>query len=361
MALSVEIQKKLQGFALNVAFEAEAGVTALLGASGSGKSMTLRCIAGVEKPDEGRIVLDGRVLYDSSRGVDLPPQARKVGYLFQRYALFPNMTVRGNIEAGLSFERSARVRAEKRESLIARFHLNGLEGRYPRELSGGQMQRVALCRMLAGEPEAILLDEPFAALDSHLRWQMEAEVRQTLAEFSGVALLVSHDRGEVYRMSERVCVLNAGQSEPVLPTRTFFEHPVTLQAARISGCKNCAPAEYLGGCHLRVPDWNATLACEAPEQSVTHVGVRAHNIVPCEAGEQNALLCRVLDAQEDVFSRVLTLLPAGASGTIRAELGKEAAGRFEIGSEAWFALPKHAVMPLCEVCAPERIAPAPRG
>ncbi len=358
MALSVDIQKKLQGFTLNVAFEAEAGVTALLGASGSGKSMTLRCIAGVEKPDEGRIVLDGRVLYDFSRGIDLPPQARKVGYLFQRYALFPNMTVRGNIEAGLSFERSARVRAEKRESLIARFHLNGLEGRYPRELSGGQMQRVALCRMLAGEPEAILLDEPFAALDSHLRWQMEAEVRETLCAFPGVALLVSHDRGEVYRMSAQVCVLNAGQSEPVLPTRTFFEHPVTLQAARISGCKNCAPAEYLGEYRLRVPDWNATLACEAPEQNVTHVGVRAHHIAPCEAGAENALLCRVLDAQEDVFSRVLTLLPAGGTASIRAELEKTTSAALTIGSEAWFALPKRAVMPLCDV-AP--IAPAPRG
>lgn len=362
MALSVDIQKKLQGFSLNVAFEAEAGVTALLGASGSGKSMTLRCIAGVERPDAGMIMLDGRVLYDSASGIDLPPQARKVGYLFQRYALFPNMTVRGNVDAGLSFERDARIRAQKRESLIARFHLNGLEGRYPRELSGGQMQRVALCRMLAGEPEAILLDEPFAALDSHLRWQMEAEVRQTLAEFSGVALLVSHDRGEVYRMSERVCVLNAGQSEPVLPTGTFFERPVTLQAARISGCKNFAAASRTDVGRLAVPEWNAILVCEeVAVETVTHVGVREHNIVPCDAGAENALLCRVLDAQEDVFSRVLTLLPAGASGTIRAELGKESAGRFTIGSEAWFALPKHAVMPLCEVCAPERIAPAPCG
>jgi len=359
MALSVDIRKKLEGFTLNVSFEAEAGVTALLGASGSGKSMTLRCIAGVERPDEGRILLDGRVLYDSSRGVDLPPQARKVGYLFQRYALFPNMTVRGNVEAGLSFERDARIRAQKRERLIAQFHLSGLEGRYPRELSGGQMQRVALCRMLAGEPEAILLDEPFAALDSHLRWQMEAEVRQTLAEFSGVALLVSHDRGEVYRMSGQVCVLNAGTSEPLLPTGTFFERPVTLQAARISGCKNCTAASRTGAGRLIVPEWNALLVCEeVGGEAVTHVGVRAHNIVPCEAGAENALLCRVLDAQEDVFSRVLTLLPAGATGAIRAELSKEAARQFEVGGEAWFALPKHAVMPLCEALP---IASVPRG
>ncbi|NLI53361.1 MAG: ATP-binding cassette domain-containing protein [Clostridiales bacterium] len=348
MSLSVNIIKRLPGFTLNVSFTAEAGVTALLGASGSGKSMTLRCIAGVEKPDEGRISLDGRVLFDAGKGIDLPPQARKVGYLFQRYALFPNMTVLQNIDAGLSLEKDARVRKHKRESLISRFHLDGLEGRYPRELSGGQMQRVALCRMLAGEPEAILLDEPFAALDSHLRWQLEREVRQTLSEFPGVALLVSHDRGEVYRMSGRVCVLNAGTSEPLSATQELFERPRTLQAALISGCKNCASAELLGSGRVRVPDWNVTLACEETPARATHVGVRAHYILPCGPGEENAVLCRVEDVTEDVFTRVLTLRPAGAAATIRSELGKDAGGALQIGEERCFRLPRADVMLLSE-------------
>jgi molybdate transport system ATP-binding protein len=349
MSLSVNIVKKLQGFTLDVAFTAEAGVTALLGASGSGKSMTLRCIAGVEKPDEGSIVLDGRTLFDSAKKIDLPPQARKVGYLFQRYALFTNMTVLQNIEAGLSLERDKHLRKTKRESLLTRFHLEGLEGRYPRELSGGQMQRVALCRMLASEPEAILLDEPFAALDSHLRWQLEREVRGTLAEFPGVSLLVSHDRGEVYRMSERVCVLNAGASEPVTGTRDLFERPHTLQAALISGCKNCAAAQLEGETRVRVPEWNALLFCDnAGNAEMTHVGVRAHYIAPCEAGAENALRCRILDVSEDVFSRVLTLLPEGGAGTIRCELGKQASAALRAGDEAWFALPKYAVMLLKE-------------
>ncbi len=349
MSLSVNIVKRLQGFTLDVAFTTDGGVTALLGASGSGKSMTLRCIAGVETPDEGSIVLDGRVLYDSKKRIDLPPQVRRVGYLFQRYALFPNMTVLQNIDAGLSLEKDAHVRRQKRESLISRFHLEGLEGRYPRELSGGQMQRVALCRMLAGEPEAILLDEPFAALDSHLRWQMESEVRQTLSEFPGVALLVSHDRGEVYRMSERVCVLNAGKSEPTMATGELFAHPKTLQAALISGCKNYAPAELLGEGLVRVPDWNVTLACESVNpKTITHVGMRAHYIVPCEPGEENAVLCRVESAADDVFSRVLTLSPAGGTETIRSELGKQAGGALSVGSEIWFRLPKEHVMPLSE-------------
>jgi len=359
MALSVNLVKRLPGFTLNVSFAAEAGVTALLGASGSGKSMTLRCIAGVEKPDEGSIVLDGRVLYDSKRGIDLPPQNRRVGYLFQRYALFPNMTVRQNIDAGLSLVHEARARKDRRESWITRFHLEGLEEHFPRELSGGQMQRVALCRMLAGEPEAILLDEPFAALDTFLRWQMEAEVRQTLTAFPGVALLVSHDRGEVYRMSGRVCVLNAGTSEPVMPTRELFERPRTLQAALISGCKNYAAAKRMEAGRVQVPDWNVTLACEdTADQPVTHIGVRAHGIVPCEAGTENAVFCRILDAQEDVFTRIFTLLPAGGTGTIRAELNKEATRSLAAGNEAWFCLPRRAVMLLMET---DSRSAAPRG
>ena len=349
MSLEVSIHKKLDGFSLDVSFTAEPGVTALLGASGSGKSMTLRCIAGVEKPDAGRIVLDGRVLYDSERKIDLPPQQRRVGYLFQRYALFPNMTVLQNIEAGLSLEHEKSIRMQKRESLIKRFHLEGLECRYPRELSGGQMQRVALCRMLAGEPEAILLDEPFAALDSYLRWQLEREVKNTLAEFSGVSLLVSHDRGEVYRMSERVCVLGGGKSEPVTSTRELFEHPRTVQGALISGCKNVVPAEMAGDCDVFVPDWNAHLSCEpVGERRITHVGVRAHNIALCERDAENALLCRVEDVAEDVLSCVLTLRPEGAAATLRAEMAKEAAKPFPVGSEAYFSIPPAAVMLLSE-------------
>ena len=349
MSLSVKIIKRLPGFTLNVSFFAEAGVTALLGASGSGKSMTLRCIAGVERPDEGKIVLDGRVLYDSAAAIDLPPQERKVGYLFQRYALFPNMTVLQNIEAGLSREPDVRVRKQKRDDLIARFHLSGLEHRFPRELSGGQMQRVALCRMLAAEPEAILLDEPFAALDSHLRWQLEREVQETLSAFPGVALLVSHDRGEVFRMSGSVCVLNEGASEQLVTTTELFAHPRTLQAALITGCKNCVPANRVSADTVSIPAWNATLNCsQTGEESITYTGIRAHDVVPCEAGRENALLCRVLDAQDDVFSRVLTLLPYGGTGTIRAELSREAGGAFQKGYEGWFALPKERIMLLRE-------------
>ena len=160
MSLLVEIEKQLGNFHLNVRFQAETETLALLGASGCGKSMTLKCIAGIMTPDRGRIVLNGRVLFDSEAGIDLPPQQRRVGYLFQNYALFPTMTVEKNILCGI---RSG-SKAEKNAALTAtlhRFRLEGLEKRYPAQLSGGQQQRVALARILCTRPEAILLDEPF--------------------------------------------------------------------------------------------------------------------------------------------------------------------------------------------------------
>ncbi|MDF2632452.1 MAG: ABC-type sulfate/molybdate transport system, ATPase component, partial [Caproiciproducens sp.] len=178
MSISVDITKTLGNFRLNVKFEAQDEILALLGASGSGKSMTLKCIAGVEKPDAGRIVLGGRVLFDSEQKINLSPQKRKTGYLFQHYALFPNMTVEENIAAGICAPK--REKGEKIQEKIKAFYLNGLEKHYPSQISGGQQQRVALARILASEPEILMLDEPFSALDSYLRWQMEQEMSGVL-------------------------------------------------------------------------------------------------------------------------------------------------------------------------------------
>lgn len=161
MSLEVRIRRTLRDFSLETAFTTSDGVLGILGASGCGKSMTLRCIAGVETPDEGRIVLNGRVLFDSAAGVNLPPRQRRVGYLFQSYALFPHMTVEENIACALGWEKDRKKRAGTIASLVGRFRLEGLEKRYPGQLSGGQQQRVALARILAYEPEALLLDEPF--------------------------------------------------------------------------------------------------------------------------------------------------------------------------------------------------------
>ena len=180
MSVFVDLEKRLKGdFHLKVAFEAENEILALLGASGCGKSMTLRCIAGIVRPDRGRIVLNGRTLFDSERHIDLPPQQRGVGYLFQQYALFPHMTVEKNVCAGTR----EGTRAERKaavQRILRTLGLEELAQRLPANLSGGQQQRAALARILVGKPEILLLDEPFSALDEHIKWKIELELADTL-------------------------------------------------------------------------------------------------------------------------------------------------------------------------------------
>lgn len=284
MSLSVDIRKRLGDFTLNVRFDAEdpSETLGLLGASGCGKSMALKCIAGIERPDEGRIVLNGRVLYDSAARVNLPPQQRRVGYLFQNYALFPTMTVEANVATGVREGTRSERAAKAREQLRA-FRLGGLENRRPAELSGGQQQRVALARIMANEPELLLLDEPFSALDGYLRWQLELELADTLRAFPGGVVFVTHSRDEVYRMCDRVCVLTDGTSGRCMPTRNLFDAPTTLSEALISGCKNVSAAEPVGERLLACAGWGVTLACARPVAGCSHAGVRAHFLRIVEA------------------------------------------------------------------------------
>ena len=212
MGLYVNIAKRLNQFNLQVEFNLENSLTGLMGASGSGKSMTLKCIAGIELPDSGKIVLDGKVLFDSEAKVNLPPQKRNVGYLFQSYALFPNMNVVENILCGLQAKGLSDAEANARaQKLVEKFKLQCLEKSYPRQLSGGQKQRVALARLLAAEPEVILLDEPFSALDEDLKEDLQRELRAALAEFGGVALLVSHNKSEIKKLCKSAYVIKQGQ------------------------------------------------------------------------------------------------------------------------------------------------------
>lgn len=328
MGLSVSIKKMLGSFMLDVSFEHESGVLGLLGASGSGKSMTLKCIAGIDKPDEGRIVLDGRVLFDSEKRIDLPPQKRKAGYLFQSYALFPNMTARGNIESGVKGSQEERKRIA--EEKIEAFYLEGLENKYPRELSGGQQQRVALARILASGPETILLDEPFSSLDSYLKWKLETELADRLKEFGGAAVFVSHDRDEMYRVCDTICVLSGGKSEPVTPVSELFDNPRTVSAALLSGCKNYSAAEKIDERAFTAADWGVILESnrEVPDD-IRHIGVRAHYVKPAEAEPGgNVIECNVARVTQELFSTSVMLRPANSPGTsdysdIRMELSKE--------------------------------------
>ena len=222
MSLKVDIRKNLGSFSLNVKFATEENAPAvlgLLGASGCGKSLTLKCIAGIETPDRGRIVLDGVTLFDSEKKIDLPPQKRQVGYLFQNYALFPNMTVRQNILCGLCREKDKAAKEEEVCRVVRMLQLDGLESRRPCQLSGGQQQRVALARILVNKPKLLMLDEPFSALDSHLRDKLQMELRGLLADFGRDVLLVTHSRDEAYHLCSRVAVLESGRLLAVKPTK----------------------------------------------------------------------------------------------------------------------------------------------
>ena len=217
MSLEVRIEKKLGNFILKTDFVTDGEPTALLGASGCGKSMTLRWIAGIVRPDKGRIVLNGRVLYDSEEKIDLPPQKRKVGYLFQNYALFPTMTVERNIACGC---RNTKQECKgKVKDYICRYHLEGLERRYPAQLSGGQQQRVALARMMIGEPEMILLDEPFSALDGYLKDVLQRDIQNFLKGYKGNMMLVTHSRDEAYKFCSQLTLLKEGKNLITGPTR----------------------------------------------------------------------------------------------------------------------------------------------
>ena len=231
MSLIVDIKKKLGSFELESKFEAQNGVTCLLGPSGCGKSMTLKCIAGIEKPDSGHIELDGVVLYDSEKGINLPPQKRHVGYLFQNYALFPNMTVRQNILCGMRHEKDKAVKEEKLKKMLDMFQLNGLENHRPAQLSGGQAQRTALARIMVSDPQLLLLDEPFSALDAHLRGKLMIEMRDVLARFGREVIMVTHNRDEAYNMSREIAVMDSGKLLTVKKTKELFADPGSVPAA----------------------------------------------------------------------------------------------------------------------------------
>ena len=385
MSLEVDVRKRLGDFSLDVSFSAEdpAETLALLGASGCGKSMALKCVAGIERPDEGRIVLNGRVLFDSTGHVDVPAQQRRVGYLFQNYALFPTMTVEGNVLAGVRAPTRAERLARAHEQIRA-FRLEGLERRRPAELSGGQQQRCALARIMANEPELLLLDEPFSALDGFLRWQLELELADTLRAFPGGVLFVTHSRDEVYRMCDRVCVLTDGKSGRTVPTRDLFDAPVTRAEAVISGCKNVSAARPAGERSLRCDDWGVELACLRPVVGCAFAGVRAHFLRVVEAdgravdsigdattgfgseargtdadeasrmrsdaasashGAPNRIPCRVSRVIDNVFSTiVMCATPGGAE--LRVELGKDAWARLGNPARVVLAVDPADVMPL---------------
>jgi len=235
--LDVSIRTSLPGFTLDVAWTAGDGVAVLFGPSGAGKTLTLQCLAGLIRPERGRIVVDGRVFFDSATGTDLRPQDRRVGYVFQGYALFPHLTVQDNVAFGLR-DRPRVERTERATKVIERLGLGGLERRYPRELSGGQRQRVALARALAIDPALLLLDEPLSALDRPTRESLRDELRAVLTDWGTAAVVVTHDFTEAYRLADRIVVYREGRVIQSAPRSELLWQPASESVARIIGTRN---------------------------------------------------------------------------------------------------------------------------
>lgn len=283
--LYADIRKRIGEFDLNVLIESDADRVGILGESGSGKSMTLRSIAGIESVDSGHIEVDGRVLYDSAEKIDLKPQRRNVGYMFQNYALFPTMSVMKNVMAGLG--RATEENRDKSADMLRRFRMDGFEDRLPGELSGGQQQRVALARIMVTEPDLILLDEPFSALDSYLRDRMQVEMLEMLEDYKGQAVMVSHSRDELYRFSNELFILSGGSIISSGDTRTVFMEPGNIISARLTGCKNFSDARIIDDHTVEATDWGVILKLkrEIPA-GINKIGYRAHCFTPVWGGEQ---------------------------------------------------------------------------
>lgn len=307
MQLYVDIKKRLPGFTLDVKFQTDSGIMGLLGESGSGKSMTLKCIAGLVKPDSGRIVLNERVLFDSEKGINIPIKDRRIGIVFQNYALFPNMNVEDNIGYALN-KISKLERKEIIDRYIEMMKLNDLRKRYPHQLSGGQQQRVALARTLAVKPEAIFLDEPFSALDNHLRDMMVKQMGDTLCSYDGVTLFVTHNMDEAYQLCEKLVILSKGQERGSGLKEDIFRNPPTVTAARLTGCKNISPAKKTSESTIDALDWKCTLDTKDKcYNEITHIGIRAHYLKLAAEGDINAFCCWPSFIYETPFRKTVFL------------------------------------------------------
>ena len=347
MSLEVNIEKKLDGFTLRAAFTAGNTSTALLGASGCGKSMTLRCIAGIVKPDRGRIVLDGRVLFDSVQHIDLPPQQRGVGLLFQNYALFPNMTVEQNILCGLKAEKDHAARRAACAEMLRAMRLEPFGKRYPVQLSGGQQQRTALARILVGKPRILMLDEPFSALDSYLREEVEGEVGSLLANFAGTALLVTHNRDEAYRLCKEMIVLNEGQVLRAGKTKEVFADPQSVASARLTGCKNILPCTPLDSRTVRLDGWGTTLRLTLPVPAgCIAVGIRAHDFTPCAADAPNAIPVKAVSTSENPFDWNLICTSPKGTAQLWWKVGKTSLSAAAPEPPQYLCAAPESIMPL---------------
>ncbi len=323
MSLHMDIVKNFGTFRLAVKLDAENEVVGLLGASGCGKSATLRCVAGLITPDSGHIEVNGEVLFDSESHINVKTRDRRTAMLFQNYQLFPNMTVLDNVMAGIPRDVPRRERRERADHYLEMFDLKGFGGRYPMRLSGGQQQRVALARMLAAHPSILMFDEPFSALDSHLKSSLQQSMLDTFDDVDATILYVSHDIDEALRFCDRIAVIDQGAIVQRGTGRDIVDHPSSLATLRLSGCRNTSAARRVSDHQIEATDWGMrfTVRHDVPED-LAYVGIRPFYIRHAdedEVGDENVFRMHVHRVDDSRFERTVMLDTPGCSADKRIE------------------------------------------
>lgn len=325
-ALIVDVERRFaRGPVIRAAFELDldaAETLVLFGPSGSGKTTILRCLAGLERPDAGRIAAGPDTWFDAHQRIDRPPQRRRIGYLPQGFALFPHLDVRANIAYGIGGEDAHAGRDGQVAELVALLRLEGLERRRPGQLSGGQQQRVALARALARRPGLLLLDEPLSALDAPTRDALRGELRGLLGASGVPSIVVTHDRTEALVLGDRVGVMADGTIGQLGPTLEVFDHPANETVARIVGVETVASAAVVAGAdgllRLRVGDAEITGLGDRPPGAVVLVSIRAEDVIlergPWEGGG-------AVSARNRLPGRVVEIEPAGSLVRITLDVG----------------------------------------
>ena len=262
---------------------ADGDIFGVIGFSGAGKSTLLRMVNRLEDPTEGEVLINGVNILAQSHD-ELRRMRKKIGMVFQQFNLLESRTVYENVALPLILNKTDAVQMERTVTTLLQFvGLSDKKDAYPSQLSGGQKQRVAMVRMIASEPDILLLDEPFSALDSYLKWELEQEMRDMLAEVQKPVLFVSHNRDEVYRLCSMVSCIDHGKMEVIEKTKEFFHNPKTKTAAVLSGCKNISAAEIVDNNHIKALGWGITLCVSEIPEETKAVGIRAHSFYPVNA------------------------------------------------------------------------------
>ncbi|WP_416148408.1 sulfate/molybdate ABC transporter ATP-binding protein [Salipaludibacillus sp. HK11] len=346
--LDVNIQNTLSSFDLNIQFKAERGITAILGPSGCGKTMTLQSLAGIIKPDSGVISMDGQTWFDKAQQVFWKPQKRQVGYLFQNYALFPHLTVEQNIAFGLKGMVKQEI-DQKVSKWLNIMQMDGFKDRYPAKMSGGQQQRVALARSMITEPQLLLLDEPFSALDQHIRHSLEADLRNIIDDtFHGVVLFVTHNIEEAYRMSDSIMLFNEGEVIQKGSRKEILQHPQSKKAAEIVGCENVvridSHKQNQDDFELTIGDGERlfVIGKEQTNDTPKYVGIHNHHMIVSsqQTSGENVKRAKVRQIIEGVTYTIMIVEFASFRWRVEAVEGGHGKQPFHEGDDCFITFPK---------------------